>query len=92
MLLDLHPSMVVKDNGDDPLAAMLRTYFDDLGGSHAEVSLLDAKTLREAQKHPDQHQDLTVRVAGYSARFLDLSRDLQEHIIARLDQSGKRGS
>lgn len=89
MLLDLHPSMAQKSNGHDPLEAMLRTYFD-LGGSHIEVSLIDANTLRRAQQHPEQHQDLTVRVAGYSAQFLSLSRELQEHVIERLDQSGKQ--
>ena len=87
MLLDLHPSMVQKTNGHDPLAAMLKTYFD-LGGSHIEVSLIDAKTLRRAQQQPDQHQDLTVRVAGYSAQFTSLSRELQDHVIERLQREG----
>jgi len=90
MLLDLHPSMAQKSNCHDPLEAMLRTYFD-LGGSHIEVSLTDANTLRRAQQHPEQHQDVTVRVAGYSAQFLSLSHELQEHVIERLDRSGKKG-
>ena len=83
MLLDLHPSAVQRTNGHDPLASLLRTYFD-LGGSHIEVTLADERRLREAQLHPEIFQDLTVRVAGYSAVFVQLSRELQDHVIERM--------
>jgi formate C-acetyltransferase len=85
MLLDLHPSMVKKANGADPIEVLLRTYFS-LGGSHIEVTIADAKRLRAAQKEPDKYRHLTVRVAGYSAHFVNLSRELQEHIIARTER------
>jgi formate C-acetyltransferase len=86
LLVDLHPTMIRKDNGSDPLAALLRTYFS-LGGSHVEFTLVDEKTLRKAQKDPESYSHLTVRVAGYSAQFVTLSRDLQEHIIERMTKS-----
>jgi formate C-acetyltransferase len=82
MLLDLHPSMVEKSNGSDPIEVLIRTYFN-LGGSHVEVTIADAARLRAAQQEPDKHRHLTVRVAGYSAAFVSLSRELQDHIIAR---------
>jgi pyruvate formate-lyase/glycerol dehydratase family glycyl radical enzyme len=82
LLLDLHPSFIARRNGQDPLADLLRTYFD-LGGTHAEVTLVDEKRLREAQAHPERYPHLTVRVAGYSARFVTLSREAQDHLIAR---------
>ncbi len=86
MLLDLDPSMAQPRDGQDPLASAIKTYFDDLGGTHIEISLLDAKTLRAAQKDPERHRDITVRVAGYSAQFVSLSPELQEHVIERLQQ------
>jgi pyruvate-formate lyase len=74
--------MVEKSNGSDPIEVLIRTYFN-LGGSHVEVTIADAARLRAAQQEPDKHRHLTVRVAGYSAAFVSLSRELQDHIIAR---------
>ena len=50
------------------------------GASNKNDSL---QTLRQAQKHPENHQDLIVRVAGYSDYFVDLTKALQEEIIMR---------
>ena len=82
MLLDLHPSFVARHNGNDPLLDLLRTYFS-LGGTHAEFTLVDEKRLRAAQANPEQDPNLTVRVAGYSAQFVNLSREAQDHVIER---------
>lgn len=43
--------------------------------------------LLDAQKHPEKHSNLIVRVAGYSAYFVDLSKGLQDHIIERTEQA-----
>jgi formate C-acetyltransferase len=59
----------------------------DLAVSHIQFNVFDKATLEDAQKHPERHQDLIVRVAGYSAYFVDLSRGLQDSIIARTEQS-----
>jgi len=48
--------------------------------------VIKAETLREAQKNPERHSDLIVRVAGYSDYFVDLGPDLQNEIIARTEQ------
>jgi formate C-acetyltransferase len=48
--------------------------------------VVDKETLLDAQKHPERHQNLIVRVAGYSTYFVDLSKGLQDHIIARTEQ------
>ncbi len=87
MLLDLHPSMVKKANGTDPIEALVRTYMS-LGGAHVEITIADAKRLRAAQQEPEKYRHLSVRVAGYSAHFTALSRELQDHIIARTTRSG----
>jgi pyruvate formate-lyase/glycerol dehydratase family glycyl radical enzyme len=59
----------------------------DLGVSHVQFNVVDKETLLDAQSHPDQYPDLIVRVAGYSAYFADLSKGLQDSIIARTEQS-----
>jgi formate C-acetyltransferase len=59
----------------------------DLGVSHIQFNVVDKDTLLDAQKNPEKHPDLIVRVAGYSAYFVDLSKGLQDSIIARTEQS-----
>jgi len=53
---------------------------------HVQFNVADEKELRDAQKHPEKYPDLIVRVAGYSARFVDLSKYAQDTIIARTEQ------
>jgi formate C-acetyltransferase len=65
-------------------ATLLRTYFE--GGGHLlQFNITDSATFREAQKQPDQYRDLLVRVATYSAYFVDLPKELQDDIIARTE-------
>jgi len=59
----------------------------DLEISHIQFNVVDKETLLDAQKNPQNHQDMIVRVAGYSAYFVDLSEGLQNSIIARTEQS-----
>jgi formate C-acetyltransferase len=68
--------------GTAKLASVLETYMR-LGGQQVQVNIIDTETLREAQAHPEAHRDLVVRVAGFSAYFTDLSRDVQDEIISR---------
>ena len=65
--------------------AYLRT-FVDLGIHHIQFNIIDDKILRDAQAHPDNHQDLIVRVAGFSAYFVDMNSEVQEQIITRTKQ------
>lgn len=65
---------------------MVRTY-QDLGGHHIQVNTIAKETLRDAQKHPLKYPTLMVRVAGYSAYFIDLSRPVQDHVIARVEHN-----
>jgi len=58
----------------------------DLGISQIQFNVVDGKTLIEAQNEPEKHTNLLVRVAGYSAFFVDLSKGLQDSIIARTEQ------
>jgi formate C-acetyltransferase len=63
----------------------LKTWHD-LGISHVQFNVVDKETLLDAQQHPEKHRGLTVRIAGYSAYFVDLSKGLQDHVIARVEQ------
>jgi len=71
-----------KEVGINVLTAMITTFLEK-GGSTLQINLLDTDMLREAQKNPDQHNDITVRVCGYSAVFVYLNTDQQEEIIER---------
>ena len=82
--MKLSPGVVDGDEGIRKLRDLARTYFR-LGGHHVQFNVVRGETLREAQADPDSHRDLIVRVAGYSDYFCDLSRSLQDEIIARTE-------
>jgi formate C-acetyltransferase len=71
------------------LTALIRSYFS-LDGHHIQFNVVNAGTLRDAQKHPELHRDLIVRVAGYSDYFNDLGEDLQNEIILRTEHGDER--
>jgi len=78
------PQLLKDDEGLNKLVQLIRTYFK-LDGHHIQFNVVDAATLRAAQKNPENYRDLIVRVAGYSDYFCDLSQALQEEIIARTE-------
>jgi formate C-acetyltransferase len=78
------PQVLATDDGLDKLVNLVRTYFT-LDGHHIQFNVVDAGTLRAAQQNPEQYRSLIVRVAGYSDYFCDLSKTLQDEIIARTE-------
>ncbi len=78
------PSLVAGEEGMNKWAQLVRSYFK-MDGHHIQFNVVRADTLREAQRHPEQHRDLIVRVAGYSDYFCDLSEELQQEIITRTE-------
>ena len=81
------PQVVAGEAGLEKLAQLVRTYFR-MGGHHIQFNVVTAETLRAAQREPEKHRDLIVRVAGYSDYFCDLTRALQDEIIARTEHQG----
>ncbi len=79
-----HPNAVEGREGTEKLRNLIQTYFD-MKGMHIQLNIVSADTLRAAQKNPDEYKDLVVRVAGYSAFFVELFKDIQEDIIARTE-------
>lgn len=80
-----HPSALSGREGLEKFVALVRSYFDQKG-SHMQFNVVSRETLLDAQRHPEQYQQLVVRVAGYSALFTTLSRSLQDDIINRTEQ------
>lgn len=78
------PSFFEDEESYRNLTALIRSYFS-LKGHHIQFNVVNAETLRDAQKHPERYRDLIVRVAGYSDYFNDLGEDLQEEIIRRTE-------
>ncbi len=78
------PQILEDETGLRGLGSLIRTYFG-LGGHHVQFNVVDASTLRAAQRDPARHRDLIVRVAGYSDYFCDLGETLQNEIIARTE-------
>jgi formate C-acetyltransferase len=78
------PSFFEDEESYNNLTALIRSYFS-LKGHHIQFNVVNAETLRDAQKHPERYRDLIVRVAGYSDYFNDLGEDLQEEIIRRTE-------
>jgi pyruvate formate-lyase/glycerol dehydratase family glycyl radical enzyme len=76
------PQVLESEDGMNGLVHLVRGYFN-LDGHHIQFNVVDADTLRAAQKNPEQYRSLIVRVAGYSDYFCDLSKELQDEIIAR---------
>lgn len=85
--LRLDHNLVATKRGQANLGAMIQTLFS-LGGFHVQFNCISSETLRAAQAHPEDYKDLLVRVAGYSTQFVNLSRSMQDAIIARTEHSG----
>jgi pyruvate formate-lyase/glycerol dehydratase family glycyl radical enzyme len=83
--LKFTPQVLQDERSLEGVAGLVRTYFR-LGGHHVQFNVVSAETLRAAQRDPESHRDLIVRVAGYSDYFCNLSRALQDEIITRTEQ------
>ncbi len=80
------PAMLSTEENKTKLEMIIRTFFNRLDGYHVQYNVIDKETMLDAQIHPEQHRDLIVRVAGYSAFFNALSRATQDDIIGRTEQ------
>lgn len=79
------PGPLSNHEGMKKFIDLIRTYVL-LGGGHIQFNIVSADTLKEAQKDPQKHKGLVVRVAGYSAFFNELAKEVQDTIIARTEQ------
>lgn len=78
------PSFILKPDNIDIFKALVESYFEK-GGTHVQVNTMGSECLREAQVHPENHQDLIVRVSGFAAYFTKLGKEIQDDIIDRCE-------
>jgi len=82
--MKMTPTVLQTREGANKYISFIRSYFNR-GGWHAQFNVIDRETLVDAQKHPEQHRNLLVRVGGFSAYFVELGPDVQNEIIARTE-------
>lgn len=84
--MKLNPEVLQTDQGVSAMIGLLRA-FSAKKGWHVQFNVVDADMLRRAQKGPERYRSLVIRVAGYSAYFVDLDKDLQNDIISRTEHA-----
>ena len=84
--MKFHPTALKGKEGARKLLSLIKTYYD-LGGYHVQFNCVSADTLKAAQLHPQDYKELIVRVAGFSAYFVTLDKDVQDDIIKRTELS-----
>ena len=80
------PSSLAGENGLRHFSGLVRSYFDKKG-MHVQFNVINRDLLLDAQRNPQDHEDLVVRVAGYSAQFVVLAKEVQDDIISRTEQT-----
>ena len=80
----VNPDTLRSENGTAALVSLVDG-FVELGGNHIQFNCVDAETLKDAKLHPENHKDLVVRVAGFSAYFTKLHEGIQDELIARTE-------
>ena len=81
----INPQVLTKEEDKMKLMMLIRTFFNRLHGYHIQYNVVSRETLLDAQRNPEKHRDLVVRVAGYSAFFNVLSKTTQDDIIERTE-------
>ena len=84
MDVKLLPTTVKGDKGLEVISTLIWGFLD-MGGHFMQLDVASAELLREAQKNPTEYSNLSVRVSGWSARFVTLNREWQDMIIAQME-------
>jgi formate C-acetyltransferase/4-hydroxyphenylacetate decarboxylase large subunit len=82
--MKFHPSSIKGVQGSKKLLSLIKSYFDGLG-FQLQFNIVDSTMLRDAQERPEEYRDLIVRVAGFSAFFVELGKSAQDEIIKRTE-------
>jgi formate C-acetyltransferase len=85
-----HPTALASDEDITKFATLIRTYLNNMGpegfgAQHVQCNVVSSETLKAAQENPEDYRDLTIRVAGYTAYFTEIAKDLQDDLIARTE-------
>ena len=85
--MKVDPALLSSEHGVLNMMSLLKSMCS-LGVYHVQFNVFDQEKLIEAQKHPEEYEGLLVRVAGYTAYFTELGKDVQDEIIGRTVQKG----
>ena len=79
------PQMLSTEENKQKLEMLIRTFFNRLHGYHVQYNIVSKETLIDAQKHPEKEEyaNFTIRVSGYAVKFIDLTEEQQNDVIAR---------
>jgi formate C-acetyltransferase len=84
--MKFHPTALRGEGGWKKLQAVMQTYFEG-GGMELQLNIVDGETLRKAQENPEEYKDLVVRVAGFSAYFVEVFKESQDDLIRRTEMN-----
>lgn len=82
LTLEFHQSVFADEDGVEKVAALVKRYIE-LGGHQLQLNTVNTEQLLDAQKHPENYKQLVVRIWGWSAYFVELDKEYQDHVIAR---------
>jgi formate C-acetyltransferase/4-hydroxyphenylacetate decarboxylase large subunit len=82
--MKFHPNAIRGVEGSKNFVDFIKSYFD-MGGYHVQFNIVDSNMLRDAQSRPESYRDLMVRVAGFSAYWVELGKPIQDEVIARTE-------
>ena len=88
--MKIEPAILQGESGLRNMMNMLKTQCT-LDIYHSQFNVVDRETLIDAQAHPEEHRDLLIRVAGYTAFFVELGKEVQDEIIGRTEISSFGG-
>lgn len=87
MNIKFHPTAVKGEEGSRKFLELTRSYMRK-GGHHIQYNVVDSNLLKDAQKHPENYRDLLVRVAGFTQYWCEISKPIQDEVIARTEYEG----
>ena len=84
--MKFHPTSLAARDGIAKLVSVMKSYFEQ-GGMELQLNIISGDTLRDAQAHPENYRDLVVRVAGFSAYFVEVFKGCQDDLIRRTEMN-----
>ena len=82
LTLEFHQSVFADEDGIEKVAALVKAFLAQ-GGHQLQLNTVNPEQLRDAQAHPEKHRHLVVRIWGWSAYFVELDKEYQDHVMAR---------
>lgn len=82
LTLEFHQSIFADDDGIEKVGLLVKNFIDR-GGHQLQLNTVNLDKMLDAQKHPENHRQLVVRIWGWSAYFVELDKEYQDHVIAR---------